>query len=343
MGILVVGSVALDDVTTPAGSRRRTLGGACTYFSTAASLYDDVSVVGVVGEDFPPEHVEFLRSRAIDLRGLQVAPGRTFFWAGSYGEDLDEAQTLETQLNVFGSFHPVIPDDLRDSEYVFLANIHPELQIEVLEQMRSPTLTALDSMNFWIMSSKEVLTRAISMVDVVLLNEAEVRLYAGETNTLRAAQAILELGPTAVVVKRGQYGSALVTRGDRLGERLFVLPAYPVATVVDPTGAGDTFAAGFMGHLARTGDLTVGGLRRAVAVGTIVASFTVEDFSIDRFRTLRREEIAERYDEFRRITHYDPLGCEEAGTYAHGLRPSGSRVSQAPGQATEPQERSSGE
>jgi len=319
VGILVVGSVALDDVTTPHGSRRRTLGGACTYFSIAASLYDRVSVVGVVGEDFPREHIDLFRARGIDTRGLQIVAGRTFFWAGKYGDDLAEAETLDTQLNVFGDFHPVIPEDLRDSEYVFLANIHPELQIEVLSQMRQPRLAALDSMNYWIMSSREALTTAIRMVDVVLLNEAEVRLYANERNTLRAAEQLLDLGPSAVVVKRGQYGAALVTRGDTLGERLFLVPAFPVESVVDPTGAGDTFAAGLVGHLAETGDLTVGGLRRAVVNGTIIASFAVEDFSIDRFRDLRPEEITARYDEFRRITHFDPLAEHELGTFAQRL------------------------
>ena len=319
MGILVVGSVALDDVSTPAGQRQGILGGACTYFSTAASLYDRVSLVGVVGEDFPQEHVRFLSARDIDLRGLQVVPGRTFHWSGQYGEDLDEAQTLDTQLNVFGAFHPVIPDDLRDLEYVFLANIHPELQIEVLEQMRAPRLTALDSMNYWIVSSREALTRAISMVDLVLLNEAEVRMFAERANLLDAAQYILDLGPGAVIIKRGQYGSMLVTRGERLGERLFIAPAYPVANVVDPTGAGDTFAAGVMGYLARCGEDSVAALRRAVVNGTIIASFTVEDFSIDRLRTLEWSEVEARYNEFRHVTHFDGLMAEEMSPLAQRI------------------------
>lgn len=322
MGILVVGSVALDNVTTPAGSRVAALGGACTYFSTAASLYDRVSVVGVVGEDFPAEHIAFLGGRDIDLRGLQVVPGgRTFHWAGRYGANLDEAETLDTQLNVFGDFHPQIPEDLRDSEYVFLANIHPELQIEVLEQMRAPRLTALDSMNYWITSSKPALTRAMGMVDVVILNEAEVRLYAGQNNLFDAAQAILDLGPSAVVIKRGQYGALLVTPGKRLGDRLFLVPAFPVARVVDPTGAGDTFAAGFVGYLAREGDLSVAALRRAVVNGAVIASFTVEDFSIDRFRTLRFAEVLERYDEFRRVTHFDDLPQDDLHALERTIRP----------------------
>jgi len=307
MGILVVGSVALDDVATPSGERRGVLGGACTYFATAASLYDRVSVVAVVGDDFPPEHIDFMRRRDVDLTGLQVVPGRTFHWAGQYGEDLDVAHTLDTQLNVFGGFHPAVPDPLRDTEYVFLANIHPELQIEVLEQMRSPRLTALDSMNYWITSSRDALTRAISMVDLVLLNETEVRMYAQRSNLLDAAQVILDLGPGAVVIKRGSYGAMLVTRGDRLGCRLFLVPAFPVARVVDPTGAGDTFAAGLMGYVARQGSCSIDALRKAVVNGTIIASFTVEDFSVDRLRTLTPDEVLARYDEFRLLTHYDAL------------------------------------
>lgn len=320
MGILVVGSVALDDVSTPAGRRCGILGGACTYFATAASLYEQVSMVAVVGEDFPEEHIAFLRGRNVDLSGLQVAAGRTFHWSGRYGDDLGDALTLDTQLNVFGGFHPLIPTALRDSEYVFLANIHPELQIEVLEQMRAPKLTALDSMNYWIESSREALTKAISMVDLVLLNEAEVRMYAGTANLLDAAQAILDLGPGAVVIKRGQYGAMLVTQGDRLGCRMFVVPAFPVSRVVDPTGAGDTFAAGLMGYLARRDCCSVEALRKAVVNGTIIASFTVEDFSIDRLRTLTPAEVRQRYDEFRLVTHYDGLSEEEIVPLARSIR-----------------------
>ncbi len=320
MGILVVGSVALDDVITPHGKRSRTLGGACTYFATAASLYDHVSVVGVIGKDFPQEHLVFLKQRGIDLSGLQRKAGRTFVWAGRYGEELEDAETLDTQLNVFADFHPVIPEDLRDTEFVFLANIHPELQIEVLNQMRAPRLTALDSMNYWITSSKEALTRAISMVDIVLLNEAEVRLYSGEANLVRGAQQILDLGPRAIVVKRGSCGASLITRGEGLRERVFMAPAYPVARVVDPTGAGDTFAAGFVGAVARSGDLTFETLRQAVVHGSVVASFTVEDFSIDRYRTLDRQEIATRYEEFRCMTYFDGLCEDEAAMFQRSIR-----------------------
>ncbi|MCD6520973.1 MAG: sugar kinase [Anaerolineae bacterium] len=313
MGILVVGSIGLDDIQTPAGRRQRTLGGSCTYFATAASLYAPVSIVGVVGTDFPQEHFEFLRSRNIDLRGLQVVEGKTFFWAGRYGEDFGDAETLETQLNVFADFHPQIPEDLKDSEYVFLANIDPTLQIEVLQQMRAPRLTALDSMNFWISSKKEVLTEAFSMVDIVILNETEVRMFTEESNLLLATRQLLALGPKALIIKRGEHGAMLVTDGQRLGESFFLVPAYPLDSVVDPTGAGDAFAAGFMGYLAREGDLSLRTLRRAVVHGTVVASFTVQDFSIDRLRTLTMAEIEARYNELRYLTSFDPLSAQEFG------------------------------
>ena len=307
MSILVVGSVALDSVQTPAGTRVRTLGGACTYFSAAASLYDRVSMVAAVGTDFPQEHWDFFTARDIDLRGLQVVEGETFFWAGRYGADLSDAQTLDTRLNVFADFHPQVPADFCRSEYVFLANIDPDLQIEVLEQMAAPRLTALDSMNYWITSKKDSLSRALAMVDVVLLNESEVKLYAQEGNLLKAAQVVLRSGPKALVIKRGEHGSLLLTAANSMREGLFVAPAYPVDCVVDPTGAGDTFAAGFMGYLARSHDLSLAALRRAVVHGTVVASFTVQDFSIDRLRTLTMDEIQERYDTLRYLTHFDPL------------------------------------
>ncbi len=319
MSILVVGSVGLDDVQTPMGERKRVLGGACTYFAAAASLYTDVSIVAVVGTDFPREHIDLFKSRQIDLRGLQVVEGETFFWSGCYRDDLDTCDTLETQLNVFADFHPTIPEDLRDSEYVFLANIDPELQIEVLEQVHHPRLTALDSMNYWIHSKKTALTEALSRVDVVLLNETEVRQYAQESNLLAAAQAILSLGPQALIIKRGAHGAMLITPGPTIGERLFVAPAYPVERVVDPTGAGDTFAAGFMGYLAKANDLSLGSMRRAVVHGTVVASFTVQDFSIDRLRSLTWEEMEMRYQNLRRITYFEPATQSEFSAFGRAL------------------------
>ncbi len=333
MSILVVGSVGLDDVQTPFGRRHRVLGGACTYFATAASLYTQVCIVAVVGTDFPQEHLDLLASQRIDLRGLQIAEGETFFWSGCYRDDMDVCQTLDTQLNVFADFHPTIPEDLRDAEYVFLANIDPELQLEVLDQVRNPRMTALDSMNFWITSKKEVLTEALSRVDVVLLNESEVKLYAQDPNLLRAAQCILDLGPQALIIKRGAHGAMLALRAPSssltqaqdngnakdVGERFFLAPAYPLDRVVDPTGAGDTFAAGFMGYVARTGDLSLGGLRRAVVHGTVVASFTVQDFSIDRLRSLTREELQARYENLRQLTFFEPARGDEFPAFSRTL------------------------
>jgi sugar/nucleoside kinase (ribokinase family) len=305
LSILVVGSVAVDNIETPLGKRTRILGGACTYFATAASLYTRVRMVGIVGADFPQEHVRFLQTRDIDLDGLQVVDGRTFSWTGRYGADLGDAETLDTQLNVFADFQPELPEVYRATPYVFLANIDPDLQLHVLSQIESPRLTALDSMNFWMISKRDALTRAMAAVDVVLLNEAEVLQYAGEPNLVVATRAILDLGPRALVVKRGRYGAMLCTRGDSVGERFFLVPAYPLEQVVDPTGAGDTFAAGFIGYLAKTGDLTVGGLRRAIVHGTLVASFTVQDFSIDALRNLTMQDVVKRYDEFTLLTQYD--------------------------------------
>ncbi len=309
MSILVVGSVAVDTIQVPAGNRTRILGGACTYFATAASLYTEVRMVGVVGNDFPQEHMHFFQGRNIDLRGLQVVEGKTFSWSGRYGDDLGDAETLDTQLNVFADFQPELPEAYRSTPYVFLANIDPELQLHVLAQVQSPRLIALDSMNFWMNSKREALTRAMSAVDVVLLNESEVIQYAGEPNLILATQAILKLGPRALVVKRGRYGAMLVTPGESVGERFFMVPAYPLEHVVDPTGAGDTFAAGFMGYLAQTGDLTIGGLRRAVVHGTLVASFTVQDFSIDALRNLTMADVVKRYEDFALLTHYDDGSC----------------------------------
>ena len=305
MTILVVGSVAVDNIETPLGSRSRILGGACTYFATAASLYDRVRMVGVVGTDFPEEHVAFFKGRDIDTAGLQVVEGETFSWSGRYGADLSDAETLDTRLNVFADFQPELPQEYLDTPYVFLANIDPELQIHVLSQIEAPRLTALDSMNFWMGATRDTLTRAMSMVDVVLLNEAEVLQYADAPNLIAATQAILDLGPRALVVKRGRYGAMLVTRGESIGERFFLTPAYPLERVVDPTGAGDTFAAGFMGYLAQTDDLTLAGLRRAVVHGTIMASFTVQDYSIDALRNLSMADLVRRYEDFSLVTHFD--------------------------------------
>jgi sugar/nucleoside kinase (ribokinase family) len=303
--VLIVGSVALDTVETPFGRVGRALGGAATYAATAASFFTGVRMVGVVGEDFPEEHLDFLRSRGVDLRGLERVPGKTFHWSGRYVGDLSQAETLATDLNVFADFNPTLPEAYRDTEYVFLANIDPELQRNVLRQVRAPRWTACDTMNFWIAGKRAALLELLEQVHLVLLNDAEARQLTGESDLGRAAQQILQGGPQAVVIKKGAHGAALYT--EQPGEsfpRWFSVPSYPVPVVRDPTGAGDSFAGGLMGYLAATEDLSEPNLRRAVVYGSVLASFNIEDFSLNRQRTLTREEIEERYEGFRRITAF---------------------------------------
>jgi sugar/nucleoside kinase (ribokinase family) len=292
--LLVVGSVALDSVETPFGKVEEVLGGAATYFSYCASFFTQVRLVAIVGEDFPASHTELLRGRGVDLAGLQVSSGRTFRWKGQYGYDLNEARTLDTQLNVFADFRPALPDHLRRVPYLFLANIDPELQHEVVRQMAvRPRLVALDTMNFWIQGKREALLKVLREVDVVTINDAEARQLAGEPNLVKAARAIATMGPGTVVVKRGEYGALMISDG-----AFFIVPAYPLDSVYDPTGAGDTFAGGFMGHLARQDRFDRSTLRRAIVYGSVMASFTVEDFSLDRLRRLSDREIEERFAAF---------------------------------------------
>ena len=302
MSILVVGSVAFDSVETPFGKMDNILGGSATYFSTSASFFTDVNLVGVVGEDFPQAHVDFLTSRNIDLRGLSREPGKTFHWKGRYGYDLNEAQTLETHLNVFETFRPRIPEEYRDAEYLILANIDPELQMEVLSQVRNPRVIACDTMNFWISSKPEALKKVIERVDFFIINEGEARQLSGEANLVKAARKILGFGAKNLIVKRGEYGVLLFT-----GESIFAAPAYPLEEVFDPTGAGDTFAGGFMGYLANTGDISAEGVRKAIVFGSVMASFNVEDFSLNRLRSLTYEEIEGRYKTFKQMTHFAGL------------------------------------
>jgi sugar/nucleoside kinase (ribokinase family) len=300
--LLVVGSVALDSVETPFGRVEEVLGGSATYFSYAASFFTTVRLVATVGEDFPEAHLRLLKDRGVDIAGLQVSAGRTFRWAGQYGYDLNEARTLETQLNVLADFRPALAEDLRRAPYLFLANIHPGLQLEVLRQMaRRPRLVALDTMNFWITGERPALGRVLAEVDVVTLNDAEARQLAGEPNLVRAARAIARMGPRVVVVKRGEYGALMLAE-----DRFFVVPAYPLESVFDPTGAGDTFAGGFMGHLAAHDRTDVGAMRRAVAVGSVMASFTVEDFSLRRLARLHPGDIDERYAGFQDLIRLEP-------------------------------------
>ncbi len=303
--ILVVGSVALDDVETPFGRVESALGGSATYFATAASFYTPVKLVAVVGTDFPQEHVDFLRGRQVDVTGLEVVEGgRTFRWRGRYEYDMNTAHTLDTQLNVFAEFVPKLPETYRRPGLLFLANIDPELQLGVLEQVERPDLVALDTMNFWISSKRDALAEVMRRVDVVLINEAEARQFADTYSLPAAARAILELGPRAVIVKKGEYGASMFTDGNHLGESYFFVPAYPLEVVRDPTGAGDTFAGGFLGALAHEPVLDSAAFRRAIVHGSVIASFTVEDFSVNRLRTLTRAEIERRFAEFQAFTRF---------------------------------------
>jgi sugar/nucleoside kinase (ribokinase family) len=298
--LLVVGSVGLDTVETPFGQVTDALGGSASYFSLAASLYSPVRVVGVVGEDFPKHFVDHLSSRRIDLTGLSTEPGRTFRWTGKYGYDLNTRDTLDTQLNVFADFHPRLPAAYRSSPFLFLGNIHPALQLDVLSQIERPVLTAMDTMNFWIEGDRAAVTEVIRRVDAVVMNEEEARQYAGTYSLVAAARFIRALGPKVVVIKKGEYGCVLFA-----DSTYFVAPAYPLEEVKDPTGAGDAFAGGFMGYLARRGTIDIQCLRQAIIHGSVVASFTVEEFSVDRLLGLTWRELTERYREFRNFTYFD--------------------------------------
>ena len=300
MSLLVVGSVAFDSIETPFGKVEEVLGGSALYFATAASHFTDVRLVAVVGEDFPEEPVGFLRGRGVDVAGLHRSAGKTFRWKGKYGYDLNEAVTLDTQLNVFGEFKPELSDDYRDSEFVFLANIDPELQYEVLEQVRAPKFVAADTMNFWIEGKPEALRRTLERVDMLLLNEGEARALSEQSNMVKAGQAIRAMGPEWVVIKRGEYGALLFGP-----DEIFFAPAYPLEDVFDPTGAGDSFAGGFIGYLARSGDLGEASLRRAVIYGSAMGSFAVERFSIGRLMEIGPADIARRVDEFHRLVAFE--------------------------------------
>ncbi|MGC2424416.1 MAG: PfkB family carbohydrate kinase [Nitrospirota bacterium] len=303
MSLLVVGSIAFDSVKTPFGAADEVLGGSATYFSTAASYFTSVNLVAVVGDDFPDKHVNFLKSRKIDVSGLQKSKGQTFRWKGEYGFDLNEARTLDTQLNVFESFKPKIPDAYRSSEVVFLANIDPVLQREVLHQIDKPKLVACDTMNFWIGGKRDELIKTLAEVDILLINEAEARELACEPNLVKAARAIQAMGPKTLIVKRGEYGSVMFNSGG-----VFSAPAYPLEAVFDPTGAGDSFAGGFMGYLDNVMNFDEASLRQAIIFGSVMASFNVEDFSLNRMKSLDYKEIEGRYREFRKITSFEDIG-----------------------------------
>lgn len=303
MSILVVGSVAFDTIETPFGKIDRALGGSATYFSVAASFFTPVQIVAVVGEDFTDADMEAFRNRPIDTSGLvRVKGGRTFHWSGAYGYDLNVAETRATHLNVFADFKPKLSDRFRSPDVLFLANIDPVLQLDVLEQVQRPRLVALDTMNYWISSHRANLERVLREIDLLIVNEAEVRQFTGQANLLKGSRSLLEIGPKTLVIKRGEYGVLMITPG-----KVFAAPAYPLESVFDPTGAGDTFAGGFLGYLGSVQTIDDEAMRRAIIYGSVLASFNVESFSLDRLREISRKDIDTRYREFRTLTHFGEI------------------------------------
>jgi len=299
--ITVFGTVAFDAIQTPFGKVDRCLGGSATYFSVAASFFSRVQLVAVVGEDFTDDDASIFAGRNIDLDGLQrVAGEKSFFWSGEYGYDLNVAKTRDTQLNVFANFRPTLTATQRKAPVIFLANAEPDLQLEVLEQCESPRIAALDTMNLWIATARDALTRVFRRVDLVIINEAEVRQYTNEANLIKGARQILALGVKTLVIKRGEYGVLMMTN-----DAVFAAPAYPLEAVFDPTGAGDTFAGGFLGYLASCAEGNDADLRRAIIFGSTLASFTVEKFSLDRLREITIDDVYARYREFRALTHFE--------------------------------------
>jgi sugar/nucleoside kinase (ribokinase family) len=300
--------VAFDAVETPFGKRERMLGGSATHFSLSASFFTDVRVVGVVGGDFGEEEMSVFRERSVNTDDIErVESGKTFFWSGRYEFDLNTAHTLDTQLNVFADFRPKLSDESKRARMVFLGNIQPDLQSEVREQVRGAELVALDTMNYWITTVPSEVEAAIRRVDVVIINDAEARQLSVEPNLIKAARKILSWGPRALVVKRGEYGAAMFTQ-----DSYFAIPAYPLESVFDPTGAGDTFAGGFMGYLASRESVDDDALRRAVIFGSVMASFNVEEFGTERVRRLTHEEINRRFRDFKRMTHFEEIPFERA-------------------------------
>jgi sugar/nucleoside kinase (ribokinase family) len=307
LSIVVVGSVAFDGLKTPYGVREKVLGGAATYFSLSASYFTDVRVVGVVGDDFLPEHEAVMSKRGVDTRGIQRAQGKTFFWKGEYGDNVNEAKTLQTDLNVFATFQPQLPEEYLKSEYLFLANIDPVLQSQVRDAMPGVKLVGGDTMNYWIHDHRTNLGEMLKRVDVLLINDGETKMLADDTSLARAARKVLDLGPKALVVKHGEYGATVFFRDGEFagGHHPFRAPALPLEEVRDPTGAGDSFAGGFMGYIASQGELTRNVLKHAMFYGSVMGSFAVERFGTERLQALTREEIDERFATFRELTHLD--------------------------------------
>jgi sugar/nucleoside kinase (ribokinase family) len=299
MNILVVGSIALDTVETPFGSVQDSPGGSALYFSSAASLFAPVNLVGVVGDDFNYEHINFLRERPINFDGIYTEKGKTFRWGGRYYKNLNKRDTLFTHLNVFENFKPKIPKQFKKSQLVFLANIDPALQLQVLDQIEKPQLVVLDTMNFWISGQYATLLRVIERCDVLILNDEETRELALDDNLMTAGKKILEMGPKNLIIKKGEHGAVLLSKNS-----YFAAPAFPLESVIDPTGAGDSFAGGFVGYLAKVGRFNEATMRTAVVYGNIIASFNVEDFSFKKLISLSNKQLDKRYDRYKKITSY---------------------------------------
>jgi sugar/nucleoside kinase (ribokinase family) len=289
-------------VKTPFGEVSEVLGGSATFFSTAASFFTSVDLIAVVGEDFPPQHLAFLKSRNIDLTGLERRPGATFRWKGEYTHQLNEAHTLDTKLNVFETFRPKIPEAYRSPDLLFLGNIDPELQLDVLQKLSRPPLVACDTMNFWINGKREALWRVLEQVDILIVNDGEARALGEDSNLVKVAQKILARGPKHLIIKRGEYGVLMFNE-----KQVFGAPAFPLEDVRDPTGAGDTFAGGFLGYLTATGNRSVNTFKQAIIFGSVMASFAVESFSLDRLRILDYKEIQERFRSFKQLTHFEDI------------------------------------
>jgi len=299
MSVLVVGTVAFDSIETPFGSAERVLGGSASYFALGASFFAPVRVVGVIGKDFPQDYLDLFTERNIDIGGIKREAGDTFHWRGRYHEDINQRDTIELHLNVLAGFEPQLPDNYRDAEYVFLGNIDPLMQMEVLNQIRRVKLVVCDTMDHWIRESREELKKVLTRIEMLVINDSEARLLSGYDNIVKAARAILRMGPKMVLIKRGEYGVLQFSDSS-----MFATPAYPLEEVFDPTGAGDSFAGGLMGHLARSGDRSEGGLRRAIVYGSVVASFTVEDFGVKRLTDVTLPQIEERFQRFVQLTDF---------------------------------------
>lgn len=299
MSIVVVGSVAIDSIKTPFGKRDNILGGSATYFSMAASFFNKVNIVAVVGADFPKKYLSLFKNRNINIDGLTIAKGNTFRWKGSYNYDLNTVNTVYTHLNVFKDFKPRIPERLKGTRFLFLANIDPELQYDVLNQMDRPRLVACDSMNYWITHKVKALKKFLHKVDIFLLNDSEARQFSGEANLMKAAQFIKSIGPKAVIVKKGEHGVIYFSKNSH-----FIAPAYPLESVYDPTGAGDTFAGGLIGFLSRVKTINESNIRKAVIYASVMASFAVEDFSVNKLLEISLDDIRARYSNFRKMTRF---------------------------------------